>query len=118
MLFWVAGFDTIYGCQDVDFDRGAGLHSLAVRYGVGGALRLSRVFHLLAVLLLAGACLLTDNLGAPSLVGVGVVAGLLVWEQALVRDGDLRRIDRAFFEINSWIGMVMLAAVLLDLYLL
>lgn len=118
VLFWVAGFDTIYGCQDVDFDRGVGLHSLAVRYGVGGALRLSRFFHLLAVALLAGACLQTDRLGMPSLVGVGVVAGLLVWEQLLVRDGDLRHIDRAFFEINSWIGMVMLAAVLLDLYLL
>jgi 4-hydroxybenzoate polyprenyltransferase len=118
VMFWVAGFDTIYGLQDVDFDRAAGLHSLAARLGVGRALTVSRVFHVLAVACLAAAVRRTEVLGVVSLLGVVLVAGLLAWEQAIVRGGDLRHIDKAFFEINSWVGMVFLAAVLADLYLL
>lgn len=117
VLFWVAGFDTIYGIQDVDFDREAGLHSLASRVGVERALVLSRVFHVLAVACLAAAVRRTEALGLVALLGVAVVAGLLAWEQAIVRGGDMRRIDKAFFEINSWVGMVFLATVLVDLYL-
>jgi 4-hydroxybenzoate polyprenyltransferase len=126
VTFWVAGFDTIYGCQDAVFDRRAGLHSLAARWGVGAALRLSRLFHGLAVAGLALAVTRapaelpdggsTADLGPVSLAGVAVMAGLLAWEQALVRGGDLRRIDRAFFTINSWIGVILLGAVAIDLY--
>ena len=104
--------------QDVAFDRTAGLHSLASRLGVARALVLSRVFHVLAVACLAGAVRRTEALGLAALLGVAVVAGLLAWEQAVVRGGDMRRIDKAFFEINSWVGMAFLAAVLVDLYLL
>jgi len=118
VMFWVAGFDTIYACQDVDFDREHGLHSLAARFGVPRALRLSRLFHLLAVSCLAIAFARSDVLGPVALLGVVVMVGLLIWEQWLVRGGDLRRIQRAFFEINSWIGVVLLVAVLIDLYLL
>ncbi len=118
VMFWVAGFDTIYGCQDVDFDRRVGLHSLAARFGVRRALILSRVFHVLAVGFVAGAWRRAAPLGPVSLLGVLVMIGLLTWEQALVRGGDLRHIDKAFFTINSWIGMVLLGAVLVDLYLL
>jgi len=118
VMFWVAGFDAIYACQDVDFDREHGLHSLAARYGVPRALWLSRLFHLLAVSCLAIAFARSDVLGPVALLGVVVMAGLLIWEQWLVRGGDLRRIQRAFFEINSWIGVVLLVAVLVDLYLL
>ena len=117
VMFWVAGFDTIYGCQDVDFDRRVGLHSLAARFGVQRALVLSRVFHVLAVGFVAGAWRRAGSLGPVSLLGVLVMIGLLAWEQALVRGGDLRHIDKAFFTINSWIGMVLLGAVLVDLYL-
>jgi len=117
VMFWVAGFDTIYGCQDVDFDRQAGLHSLASRLGVGRALVLSRVFHVLSVAFMAGAMRRGPGLGLVSLVGVLVMTGLLAWEQAIVRGGDMRRIDKAFFEINSWIGMLLLAVVVVDLYL-
>jgi len=116
VTFWVAGFDTIYGIQDVDFDRRAGLHSLASRLGVGMALALSRVFHVLAVAAVAGAFRRAESLGLVSLSGAVVMAGLLGWEQAIVRGGDMRRIDKAFFTINSWIGMILLGAVLLDLY--
>ena len=117
VMFWVAGFDTIYACQDADYDRKVGLHSLASRLGVGRALMLSRVFHILSVAFMAGAFRRTEQLGTMALLGVAVMAGLLAWEQTLVRGGDLKRIDKAFFEINSWIGMMLLAVVLLDLYL-
>ena len=117
VMFWVAGFDTIYGIQDAEFDRRAGLHSLAARWGADRALVLSRVFHVLAVACLAGAVRRTDQLGLVSLAGVVIMAGLLGWEQSIVRGGDMGRIDKAFFQINSWIGMVLLAVVLVDLYL-
>ncbi len=117
VMFWVAGFDTIYACQDVDYDKRAGLHSLASRLGTGRALVLSRVFHVLAIACMAAAFRRAEPLGPLSLVGVGIMTGLLAWEQALVRGGDLRRLNRAFFEINSWVGMVLLAVVLVDLYL-
>ena len=117
VMFWVAGFDTIYGCQDVDFDRQAGLHSLASRLGVEKALVLSRVFHILSVVFMAGAMRRGPGLGLVSLGGVLIMTGLLAWEQAIVRGGDMRRIDKAFFEINSWVGMVLLAVVIVDLYL-
>jgi len=116
VMFWVAGFDTIYGCQDVEFDRSAGLHSLASRFGVAKALVLSRIFHVLAIGLMAGAFRRAEVLGVLSLLGVAVMAGLLAWEQTIVRGGDLRRIDKAFFEVNSWVGMVLLLVVAGDLY--
>ncbi len=118
VMFWVAGFDTIYGCQDVDFDRQVGLHSMASRLGVNRALILSRVFHLLAVVLMAVAMRHGPGLGWVSQVGVVIMAGLLVWEQIIVRGGDMGHIDKAFFEINSWIGMVLLGVVLVDIYLI
>ncbi len=117
VMFWVAGFDTIYGCQDAEYDRQVGLHSLASRFGVARALVLSRVFHVLSVAFMAGAFRRAENLGTVSLLGVAVMIGLLGWEQSLVREGDLRQIDKAFFVINSWIGMILLAAVAIDLYL-
>lgn len=117
VMFWVAGFDTIYGCQDADFDRQAGLHSLASRLGVKKALTVSQVFHVLSVGMMAGAFRRAEPLGWFSLVGVGIMAGLLAWEQAIVRGGDLRHIDKAFFVINSWIGVVLLVFVALDIYL-
>lgn len=118
VLFWVGGFDTIYGCQDEAFDRQHGLHSLAARWGCRRALVVARVFHAVAVGCLAVAFAGAPNLGAPALAGVGAMALLLVQEHRLVRGGDLSRIDRAFFTINSWIGVVLLAAVVVDLTLL
>jgi len=118
VLFWVAGFDTIYGCQDADFDRQVGLHSLASRFGVERALTISRIFHVLAIACMAAAFRRTDVLGMPALGAVVMMAGLLAWEQSIVAGGDLRRIDKAFFEINSWVGMVLLAGVLIDIYLI
>ncbi len=117
VLCWVAGFDTIYACQDVDFDRRAGLRSLAARLGVRRALLAARGLHVVAVVCLAIAFGRAPELGASARVGVAIMVALLVIEHRLVRVGDLAHIDRAFFTLNSWIGVMLLAAVALDLYL-
>jgi 4-hydroxybenzoate polyprenyltransferase len=117
VVFWVGGFDTIYGCQDEAFDRQTGLRSFAARFGVRRALVIARLLHACAVICLAIAFSLPPNLGAMSYAGVFLMAALLVEEHRLVRGGDLGRIDQAFFTVNSWIGMILLAAVLTDLYL-
>ncbi len=117
VMFWVGGFDVIYSCQDVDFDRREGLHSLPVAVGVAGALRAARALHGLSVVCLAAAFVGSPVLGAASLVGVAVMALLLIQEHRLVCGGDLSRIDKAFFVINSWIGAAVLCCVLIDLYL-
>ena len=104
VLFWVAGFDTIYACQDEAFDRAEGLHSLPARFGVARALVLARLFHVIAVALLAAVYALAP-LHPLYLVGVAAVAGLLIYEHSLVRAGDLSRIDAAFFTVNGWISL-------------
>ena len=104
VLFWVAGFDTIYACQDEAFDRAEGLHSLPARLGTRSALILARLFHVIAVALLAAVYTLAP-LHPIYLAGVGVVAGLLVYEHSLVRADDLSGIDAAFFTVNGWISL-------------
>jgi 4-hydroxybenzoate polyprenyltransferase len=116
VLFWVAGFDTIYACQDEAFDRAEGLHSLPARLGTRRALVLARLFHVAALALLAGLYVLVP-MHPLYLVGVSAVAGLLVYEHSLVCADDLSRIDAAFFAVNGWISLgyfvVTLAARLL-----
>jgi 4-hydroxybenzoate polyprenyltransferase len=104
VLFWVAGFDTIYACPDAEFDRREGLHSLPARLGVARALVLARVMHVIAVSLLLALFWLVP-LHPLYLAGVAVVAGLLAGEHALVRKGDLGRVMQAF-NLNGWVGVV------------
>ena len=111
VLFWVAGFDTIYACQDEAFDRAEGLHSLPARLGTRRALVLARVFHVIAVALLAAVYALAP-LHPIYLAGVGVVAGLLIYEHSLVRADELSRIDAAFFTVNGWISLGYFAVTL------
>jgi 4-hydroxybenzoate polyprenyltransferase len=108
VLAWVAGFDTIYACQDVAFDRAAGLHSLPARLGVARALGLARGLHVVAVGLLASVYVLVP-LHPVYLAGVAGVAALLVYEHSLVRADDLSRVDAAFFAVNGWISVWYLA---------
>jgi 4-hydroxybenzoate polyprenyltransferase len=105
VLAWTAGFDILYSLQDETFDRTKGLHSIPSRLGTGRALVLSRVLHLLALLCWG---IFNQQVGAHlwSWAGWGVVAAMLVREQWLVRDGDLSRIDQAFFTLNSLVGLV------------
>jgi 4-hydroxybenzoate polyprenyltransferase len=104
VLAWVAGFDTIYACQDVEFDRREGLRSLPARLGVARALRVARLLHVAAVALLAALYALVP-LHPVYLVGVAAVAALLVYEHSLVSPGDLSRVDAAFFAVNGWISV-------------
>jgi 4-hydroxybenzoate polyprenyltransferase len=104
VLFWVAGFDTIYACQDEAFDRAEGLHSLPARLGTRRALVVARLSHVMAVALLAAVYVLAP-LHPIYLAGVGVVAALLIYEHSLVRADDLSRIDAAFFTVNGWISL-------------
>jgi 4-hydroxybenzoate polyprenyltransferase len=114
---WVAGFDVLYACQDEEFDRAHGLFSLPVRLGAGRAMWLARALHALALLgfVLFG---LLVPLGWLYQGGVGLAALLLVWQHRLLRPGDLRRIDMAFFTANGTIAVVMFAIGCVDLYLL
>jgi len=113
VLTWVAGFDTIYACQDVAFDRMHGLHSLPARFGVAISLRIARALHVAAVIgfVLFGLAL---ERGSFYWLGVAVVAATLVYEHRLVRADDLSRVNRAFFDLNGIVSLVFLAAVLAD----
>jgi len=107
VLLWVAGFDAIYACQDVEFDRSAGLHSLPARLGVAGALSVARAMHAGAVFLL-GLLFWLVPLHPLYLAGVAGVAVLLAWEHSLVRPTDLSRVMEAF-NLNGWVSLGYLA---------
>ncbi|HEX4406327.1 MAG TPA: UbiA-like polyprenyltransferase [Polyangia bacterium] len=110
---WIAGFDVLYALADRDFDRGAGLHSIPARFGVGGALAISGALH--AVTLAALFALPhVAGLGLPFVVGIVIVAALLVYEHAIVRPSDLSRLDAAFFTLNGYVSVVFFAATLVD----
>ena len=114
VLAWVAGFDTIYACQDVAFDRAHGIHSLPQRFGIRRALLGARVLHVLALLLLVQTGWLFE-LGPIYVVGVLLVAGLLVYEHRLLRDDDLSRLSVAVFKTNGVISCVYFVFTLGDI---
>jgi 4-hydroxybenzoate polyprenyltransferase len=114
--FWIAGFDVIYACQDVEFDRQAGLYSLPARAGVATALWLARGFHAMTVIALV-AVGRTAGLGALYYAGVGCAAVLLAVENALVHANDLRRVNLAFFTVNGVVGLLLGLLGILDILL-
>jgi len=113
VALWVAGFDLFYSLFDLEHDRAEGLHSWAVRFGEQGVFAGARVLHLGTVLLLAAAGLGLD-VGILYWLGAATVAALLAYEHSLVRPGDLRRLDAAFFTVNGVISIVFLGFVLAD----
>jgi 4-hydroxybenzoate polyprenyltransferase len=115
VLFWVAGFDIIYACQDFAFDRDSGLHSIPARFGIRGALRLAAFCHAVMVLALIGLGTSYGGLGALYFTGIAVVAVLLAYEHAIVRPDDLTRVNVAFFQVNILISMGLLAVGVADL---
>ena len=111
---WVGGFDVLYACQDLEFDRAHGLRSIPVRFGVRTSLAISRGMHVIAV-----ACLLAlaavAPLGGVYLAGVAAVAAMLVYEQSLVRADDLSQVKRAF-DLNGYVGILYLLVLVVALY--
>jgi len=111
---WVGGFDVLYACQDLAFDRAHGLRSIPVRFGVARSLLISRVMHVITVVCFALLGPVAD-LGPLYLLGVVGVALLLVYEQSLVRVDDLSQVKRAF-DLNGYVGILYLAATAAAIY--
>lgn len=109
VTFWIAGFDLIYACQDVEFDLREGLHSVPVRFGVPVALRVAQISHLVTVISLV-AVGWVEGLGWPYWVGLVAVAGLLAYEHSLVKPYDLSKVNVAFFTVNGYISVITFLA--------
>lgn len=108
VLFWTAGFDVIYACQDYEFDCTEGLCSIPRRFGIARALLIARLLHVLmlaALLALVG----TFHLGALSLIGIAAVAVLLIYEHGIVKPTDLSRVNAAFFAVNGYVSVLFFA---------
>ncbi len=111
---WVGGFDVLYACQDLDFDRAYGLRSIPVHFGVPRSLAISRAMHVVTVVCLAALGPIA-HLGGIYLAGVAGVAVLLVYEQSLVSADDLSQVKRAF-DLNGYVGLLYLAATAVAIY--
>jgi 4-hydroxybenzoate polyprenyltransferase len=107
VLLWTAGFDVLYACQDYEFDRREGLHSIPARVGIGKALWISRGLHLAAFLTLIWLYVVTA-LGPVALAGVLATAALLMYQHRLVRANDLGRLNAAFFTTNAFVSVILL----------
>ena len=116
VTFWVAGFDVLYACQDLEFDRQAGLHSIPRYLGIGNALWVARMFHLLMLALLA-ALVFVFGLGKFALIGLIAVFLLLTYEHSLVSKDDLSKLNAAFFAMNGIIAVVFWVFLAADLLL-
>ncbi|MSR31778.1 MAG: 4-hydroxybenzoate octaprenyltransferase [Gemmataceae bacterium] len=118
VLFWVAGFDILYSCQDMEFDRGQGLFSIPARWGINKSLKIAFVAHMAMLLFLTGLYFLAPHLLGWIYLGGVAAAGLLVlYQHSLVRADDLSRVNRAFFHVNAVISLGLLAVVAAQVWL-
>jgi len=116
VMFWIAGADILYACEDLEFDRQAGLHSVPAALGLRAALGLSLLSHAVTILALVGAGVV-DRRGPAYFVTVLAIAGLLAYEHALVKPDDFRRVNQAFFHVNAVVSATILVGSLLDVAL-
>ena len=116
VVFWLAGFDTLYAIQDMEFDRKEGLHSIPQKWGIKASLMLSKSFHAVMFLLLA-LLPLVFRLKTWFIIGLIVMAGLLIYEHSLVKENDLSRLNIAFFNMNGWISVTFFAFVFIEVVL-
>ena len=107
VTLWVGGFDVLYACQDVEFDKSAGLHSIPKKFGIARALVVARVMHIAMVALLAWLAW-SFHLAWPAWAGIAVVAALLAYEHSLVKPNDLSKMNAAFFTVNGYISLLFL----------
>ena len=113
VLFWIAGFDIFYSLQDMEFDKRNNLFSFPVKFGIKNSLIIARVFHI--IMFIALLCMIpVFHLGIFFVIGAAVTGISLLYEDFLVKNGDLSKIDKAFFTLNGWIAVVLFIAVLFD----
>jgi 4-hydroxybenzoate polyprenyltransferase len=114
VALWVAGFDIIYSCQDIEFDRKESLYSIPKRFGIASALWISAMLHLIMLGILS-LLFVREGLGAISYGGLAIVGLLLAYEHSLVKPKDLSRANTAFFTINGWISVLLFLTTMVDL---
>ncbi len=115
VVVWMAGFDLIYACQDVQVDRRDGLKSVPAQFGVPTALMLARINHAITVAALFAVGIIA-NLGWPFWIGWSIVALLLAYENAIVKPNDLSRLDLAFFNVNGYISVLVFVSALFGVW--
>lgn len=106
VLMWTAGFDVLYACQDQQYDKQAGLRSIPARFGIKNSLRIAKLFHFQAFIVLLLLYLAT-GLGWPALLGVIAVAALLIYQHTLIKPNDLSRMNAAFFTTNAFVSVIL-----------
>ena len=116
VLFWGAGFDVLYSCQDQEFDSEYGLHSVPRFFGIRNSLIIARLFHVIMLTLLAWA-IVAFGLGMWAMIGAGVVAALLTYEHSIVKPNDLSRLNAAFFTMNGFVSIAFFVFVAADVLL-
>ncbi|RME62970.1 MAG: 4-hydroxybenzoate octaprenyltransferase, partial [Nitrospirae bacterium] len=116
VVFWLAGFDTLYALQDYEFDRKEGLYSIPAKVGIKGALQLAKLFHLVTFLMLVFTGWVF-GLGPAYFLGTLIAGGLLYYEHSLVREDDLSKLDMAFFNMNGYLSLTVFFFTLLDILL-
>ena len=115
VLFWVSGFDIVYACQDYEYDKSVGLHSIPVMLGPKKTLILAKIFHVIALGLFSSAYFVWDfSIVYP--IGLFLIASLMTYEHRLVKPNDFKNIDMAFFGMNGTISMIFFATILLDFF--
>jgi 4-hydroxybenzoate polyprenyltransferase len=117
VTLWTGGFDIIYACQDYEFDGAEGLFSLPRALGIAGALRVAQILHVLMIVCLA-ALVASLQLGALAMVGIGAVAGLLIYEHSIVKPHDLSRVNAAFFTMNGYVSVLFFLFWAADIFLI
>ena len=106
VLMWTSGFDVLYACQDQEFDRKAGLHSIPARFGIARSLWIARLFHFQAAIVLLLVLAFT-GLGWPAYLGAGAVMALLVYQHTLIKPNDLSKMNAAFFTTNAFVSVIL-----------
>ena len=114
VMFWTAGFDIIYACQDFEFDRRKGLHSIPVKLGIRMSLWISSGMHTLTVYILISIGVIGE-LGLIYLTGVGIVMTILIYEHVIVKPDDLSRVNLAFFTLNGMVSLILMVLSIMDL---
>jgi len=113
VIFWLAGFDTLYALQDIEFDKSHGLYSIPKRFGIKNALLLAKLFHLVTFIMLLATGVLF-KMGIFYWLGMMIVAGLFIYEHSLVKESDLNKLDIAFFNMNGYISITVFIFTLMD----